>query len=177
MAALLCVPVAGTAVAAWFLPTLADAAVLLATVAASAVALIKVVNPAGKGATLAAACALGAAATMVFAVPLLILRARGEHAVATVIAEGVADSRTGPTYKYRLATADGRKIPGELSEPVDEFSAGDQVRVVFDPRGVANPHDDDFVGVGLPLTAGALALLLTGVALTVPATASARSRG
>ena len=49
--------------------------------------------------------------------------------------------------------------------------AGDHVTVVFDPRGVANPHDDDFVGLGLPLAAGTLALLATAVVLGVPATA------
>jgi hypothetical protein len=110
--------------------------------------------------------------------PLLILRTRGEHDLATVTAERVASARSGRTYKYRLVTADGRKIPGELSEPDDEFSAGDQVRVVFDPRGVANPHDDDFVGLGLPLAGVTLALLVTTIVLSVPATAvSARSRG
>jgi len=170
MAATLSVPVVGTAVASWFLPLAAVAAIMVVPVFAAFVVLIKVVDPAGKSAGVAAACVLGASIAVMVAVPLLILRARGEHTVATVTAERTASSRTGPTHEYRLVTASGQKIPGELSEPDDEFSAGDQVRVVFDPRGVANPHNDDFVGLGLPLAGGALALLLTAIVLAIPAT-------
>jgi hypothetical protein len=171
MATALIVPVAGAAVAAWFLPTAAAAAVMAVSVAASFFVVLKVVDPAGRSAGIAGACVVAAAVAALITMPLLILRARGEHAEATVTAERVASSKGGPTYKYRLVTAAGRPIPGELSEPDDEFSAGDHVPVVFDPRGVANPHDDDFVGLGLPLAAGTLALLATALVLCIPATA------
>ena len=170
MAAALCVPVVATAVAAWFLPTAAAAAVMGVTVTAAVVLVLKVVDPRGKAAGIAGACVIAAAVTAIIGAPLLILRARGDHAVATVTAERVASSRTGPTYKYRLVTAAGAKIPGELSEPDDEFSAGDHVPVVYDPQGVANPHDDDFVGLGPPLAGGALVLLVTAILLCGPAT-------
>jgi hypothetical protein len=177
MATLLSAPVVGTAVAAWFLPTVAVAAVMAATVSASFIVVLKVLNPADKAGGVAGACVVAASIAAIFAVPLLILRVRGEHDLATVTAERVSSSHSGPTYKYRLVTAGGQKIPGELSEPDDEFSVGDHVPVVFDPRGVANPHDDDFVGLGLPLAGATLVLLVTTIVLCVPATAvSARSR-
>ncbi|WP_157437650.1 hypothetical protein [Actinoplanes subtropicus] len=170
MAAVLSVPVVATAVAAWFLPTIAAAAVMVVSGAVSVTVVTKAVDPAGRGAVSAGACMVGASITALIGVPLLILGARGEHVVATVTAEHIATSRTGSTYKYRLVTADGRKIPGELSEPGHEFSAGDHVTVVYDPRGVADPHDDDFVGLGRPLAGLTLALLAATIALCVPAT-------
>jgi hypothetical protein len=176
MATVLSVPVALTAVAAWFLPTPAAAAVMVVSVAASFFVVLKVVDPTGKAGAIAGACVVAAAVAAIIAMPLLILRARGEHDYATVTATRVASSRSGPTYRYRLVTAAGRKIPGELSEPVDEFSVGDHVPVVFDPRGVANPHDDDFVGLGLPLATGTLALLATAIVLCIPAT-GVKARG
>jgi len=176
MAALLCVPVVATAVAAWYLPTVAGVAVMFAASAVAVFVVIKVVDPAGKGSVATMFCTIGASLAMLFAVPLLILLARGEHAVATVTSESIAYSRTSSSYEYRLVTASGRKIPGELSEDYDEFSAGDQVSVVFDPLGVADPHDEDFVGLGLPLAGGALALLVATVVLCVPATAAAGAR-
>ena len=177
MASVWSAAVVATAVSAWFLPTAAVAAVMVVSVAASFVVVLKVVDPSGRSAGAAGACVVAAAVAAMIAVPLLILRARGEHDFATVTAERVSSSRSGPTYKYRLVTAGGRKIPGELSEPDDEFSAGDHVPVVFDPRGVANPHDDDFAGLGLPLAGGTLALLVTAIVLCVPATATgARGR-
>jgi hypothetical protein len=177
MAAGLSVPVVATAVAAWFLPLVAAAAVMVVTLFGSLIVVGKVVDPSGKSTGFAAACVIGASIAMLVGTPLLILRVRGEHTVAIVTAERTSSSRSGPTYKYRLVTPDRQKIPGELSEPDDEFSVGDQVSVVFDPRGVANPHDADFVGLGLPLAGGALALLITTIVLCVPATGGTRSSG
>jgi hypothetical protein len=172
MATALCVPVVATAVAAWFLPTVAAAGIMVATAAAAFTVVLKVVDPAGtRSAGFAAGCVVAGAIAAMIGAPLLILHTRGEHTRATVTAERVSSAKSGPTYKYRLAAPDGRKIPGELAEPDDEFDVGDQVTVVFDPRGVANPHDTDFAGLGLPLAGATLALLVAAVVLCVPATA------
>jgi hypothetical protein len=171
MAALMSAPVVASTVAAAFLPLVAVAAIMIVVLFGSFIVMVKAIDPSGKGGGFAMTCVVCASLATVIGTPLVLLRVRGEQTVATVTAERTASSRSGPTYKYRLVAADGRRIPGELSEPDDEYSVGDEVSVVFDPQGVAAPHNIDFLILGYPLEGVALALLITAAVLCIPATA------
>lgn len=78
------------------------------------------------------------------AVPLTVLAERGRPAVATVVTDERVTyyGKDGMTYEWRytLETSEGGPIAGHLVEKQDWLDVGDQVRVVYDPAGLADPR-------------------------------------
>lgn len=170
-AALLTAPILVTGVASLYLPLIAVAFLMTAAIVGAFIAVDKVVGPTTRATGWGAACVFVATVGILIAVPLLILTVRGVRTQATVTAERVAhSSKGGVSHKYRLVTADGKAVHGELSEPDDEFDVGDHADVVYDPDGVASPDDVDFVRLGPPLAGLVVALWGGGMALCVVAT-------
>lgn len=84
---------------------------------------------------------------LALAVPEAYLAREGREATAVVVTEGIhvthkggAFSRDIRTYLYGLTTKNGMPIPSELlRRGGDYLDAGDEVAIVYDPVGWANP--------------------------------------
>lgn len=75
--------------------------------------------------------------------------------------------RQSDSYLYVLMDADGRRIPGYLSEDSPAFDVGEEVTVVVDRRNWVNPETTGEVGAGRPLWLAAVIGLVVTIVMSV----------
>ncbi|GLL04589.1 hypothetical protein [Dactylosporangium matsuzakiense] len=75
-----------------------------------------------------------------FGVHASVLACRGETVSATVDGVDVAGRGRSRAYLYRLVDADGHRIPGYLTEGLEQFAVGSRLTVVVDPDGLVQPE-------------------------------------